>query len=80
VRLFIQDHIREFLTYFATERHVASSTRNQALNPIVFLYRAVLEPGISPVSRGPGNPGAGQRHVPGNRWRLCSGPLRCPIG
>ncbi|PKO83748.1 MAG: integron integrase [Betaproteobacteria bacterium HGW-Betaproteobacteria-11] len=31
-----------FLTYLATERHVSSSTQNQALSAILFLYRDVL--------------------------------------
>jgi integron integrase len=35
-------HIRDFLSYLATERGVASSTQNQALNAIVFLYSRVL--------------------------------------
>jgi site-specific recombinase XerD len=39
--------INTFLSYLATERQVASSTQNQALNAIVFLYSEVLkrEPG-----------------------------------
>ena len=36
-------HIDEFLSYLATERAVSSSTQNQALNAIVFLYTAVIE-------------------------------------
>lgn len=35
-------HIREFLNYLATEKAVASSTQNQALNAVVFLYAKVL--------------------------------------
>jgi len=35
-------HIRDFLGYLATEQAVASSTQNQALNAIVFLYSQVL--------------------------------------
>ncbi len=31
-----------FLTYLATERHVSSSTQNQALSAILFLYREVV--------------------------------------
>ena len=31
-----------FLTYRATQRHVSSSTQNQALSAILFLYRDVL--------------------------------------
>jgi site-specific recombinase XerD len=36
-------NINEFLSYLATERAVSSSTQNQALNAIVFLYTTVLE-------------------------------------
>ena len=40
--------ITEFLSYLATERNLAASTQNQALNALVFLYKKVLEvdPGI----------------------------------
>lgn len=34
--------VERFLTYLATERHVSSSTQNQALSAILFLYRDVL--------------------------------------
>jgi integron integrase len=34
--------VEGFLTYLATQRHVASSTQNQALSAILFLYREVL--------------------------------------
>lgn len=34
--------MRDFLSYLATQRHVAASTQNQALNALVFLYRDVL--------------------------------------
>jgi integron integrase len=34
--------IKKFLSYLATERAVSSSTQNQALNAIVFLYTEVL--------------------------------------
>jgi len=34
--------VETFLTYLATERHVSSSTQNQALSAILFLYREVL--------------------------------------
>ncbi len=37
------NEIREFITYLATERKVATSTQNQALSAILFLYRTVLE-------------------------------------
>ena len=36
------DHVTAFLAYLATERDVAASTQNQALNALVFLYQAVL--------------------------------------
>ncbi|MDQ6998023.1 MAG: integron integrase [Mariprofundus sp.] len=35
--------VEAFLTHLAVERHVATSTQNQALNGIVFLYREVLD-------------------------------------
>ncbi len=34
--------VEVFLTYLATGRHVSSSTQNQALSTILFLYRGVL--------------------------------------
>lgn len=34
--------IEEFLTYLAVKQNVASSTQNQALQSILFLYRDVL--------------------------------------
>lgn len=34
--------VEVFLTYLATTRHVSSSTQNQALSAILFLYREVL--------------------------------------
>ena len=34
--------VERFLTYLANERHVSSSTQNQALSAILFLYRDVL--------------------------------------
>ena len=34
--------IEVFLSYLATERNVASSTQNQAMNALVFLYKQVL--------------------------------------
>jgi integron integrase len=34
--------VEAFLTYLATQRHVASATQNQALSAILFLYREVL--------------------------------------
>ena len=34
--------VEAFLTYIATQRQVSSSTKNQALSAILFLYREVL--------------------------------------
>ncbi|SEM84805.1 integron integrase [Nitrosomonas marina] len=34
--------VERFLTYLANERHVSSSTQNQALSAILFLYREVI--------------------------------------
>jgi integron integrase len=36
-------HVSNFLTHLASERNVAASTQNQALNALVFLYRHVLD-------------------------------------
>jgi site-specific recombinase XerD len=36
------EEIREFITHLAVERKVATSTQNQALSAILFLYRTVL--------------------------------------
>lgn len=38
--------VEAFLTYLATQRHVSSSTQNQALSAILFLYREVLAVGL----------------------------------
>jgi integron integrase len=35
--------VARFLSHLAIERHVSSSTQNQALNALVFLYRSVLQ-------------------------------------
>jgi integron integrase len=35
-------HVRTYLSYLATERAVAASTQNQALNALLFLHRTVL--------------------------------------
>ncbi|MFA5805659.1 MAG: phage integrase N-terminal SAM-like domain-containing protein [Melioribacteraceae bacterium] len=37
-----KDEIRNFLSYLAIERHVSSSTQNQALQGILYLYKNVL--------------------------------------
>ncbi len=36
-------HVRLFLDHLATEREVAASTQNQALNALIFLYKNVLD-------------------------------------
>ena len=38
-----EQHISAFLTHLAVDRKVASSTQNQALCALVFLYREVLK-------------------------------------
>ena len=38
-----EPEITQFLTYLATQRHVAASTQNQALSAILFLYQHVLQ-------------------------------------
>ena len=38
--------LQDFLSHLAVERKVSSSTQNQALNAIVFLYRHVLDKNI----------------------------------
>lgn len=38
--------VEEFLTWLAVKRKVSSSTQNQALQAILFLYRKVLEIGL----------------------------------
>jgi integron integrase len=37
-----ENEIRSFLTYLACDKYVSSSTQNQALNAIIFLYSQVL--------------------------------------
>jgi site-specific recombinase XerD len=37
-----KSEVKQFLNYLAVERKVASSTQNQALNSLVFMYRHVL--------------------------------------
>jgi len=36
------DEVQAYITYLANERNVASSTQNQALSAIIFLYKYVL--------------------------------------
>ena len=42
--------VAAFLTYLATDRNVAASTQNQALNALVFLYGEVLHQPLGPMS------------------------------
>ena len=37
-----KEHIQNFLNYLAIERHVSSSTQNQALQAILFLYKKII--------------------------------------
>lgn len=37
------DEIRQYLSYLATDEHVAASTQNLALAALLFLYREVLQ-------------------------------------
>ncbi len=37
-----KEEVRSYLSYLATDRNVAASTQNQALNALLFLYRDVL--------------------------------------
>jgi integron integrase len=52
------EQIRAFIAYLATERKVATSTQNQALSAILFLYRTVLgqEINLSPDLINPSRP------------------------
>jgi integrase len=43
-------HVRDFLRHLAMERQVASSTQNQALNAVVFLFKSVLKKDIGDFS------------------------------
>ncbi len=38
-----KSEIEAFLSYLASERHVAAATQNQAMNAILFLYKRVLD-------------------------------------
>jgi site-specific recombinase XerD len=38
-----EGEVRSFLTHLAVDRNVAASTQNQALDALVFLYRAPLK-------------------------------------
>ena len=37
------EEVGAFLSFLAMDRNVAASTRNQALNALVFLYKVVLD-------------------------------------
>jgi hypothetical protein len=37
-----EEEVRRFLTYLVQQKYVSSSTQNQALNAIIFLYKQVL--------------------------------------
>ena len=43
-------HVRDFLRHLAVDRQVASSTQNQALNAVVFLFRSVIKKDIGDFS------------------------------
>lgn len=43
-------HVRDFLRHLAMDREVASSTQNQALNAVVFLFKSVLKKEIGDFS------------------------------
>ncbi len=43
------EHVRAFLRHLAVEEQVASSTQNQALNAVVFLYRTLIKKDIGDV-------------------------------
>ena len=42
-----EEKIEAFLTHLARDRQVAASTRNQAMNALVFLYKHVLKQPLS---------------------------------
>ena len=42
-----ETHIVQYLSYIASEKHVAASTQNQALNAIVFLFKNVLQKNVA---------------------------------
>jgi hypothetical protein len=47
-------HVRDFLTHLARDERVSTSTQNQALAALLFLYREVLELPISGAMQGCG--------------------------
>ena len=44
------NHVRDFLRHLAMDRQVASSTQNQALNAVVFLFKSALKKDIGDFS------------------------------
>ena len=47
-RELMAQQVERYLSYLASERHVAASTQNQACNAIVFLYKQVLADELGP--------------------------------
>ena len=45
------DHVIQFLTYLAVQKHVSASTQNQALNALNFLYTQVLQQPLGDVTK-----------------------------
>ena len=45
-----EPEVARFLSYLASERRVAASTQDQALNALVFVYKAVLERPLGAVA------------------------------
>jgi integrase len=43
--------VRDYLSYLAMKRHVSSSTQNQALNALLFLFRDILKIAIDDLSQ-----------------------------
>ncbi len=44
-------HIKDFLSFLASERRVAKSTQNQAFNALLFFYRHVLEKEVGSIAQ-----------------------------
>jgi Phage integrase, N-terminal SAM-like domain len=44
------EHISQFVSSLATDRHVSESTQNQALSAVLFLYRVVLSKDIGSIA------------------------------
>ena len=43
-------HLKSYLSYLASERHVAKATQNQAFNALLFFYRHVLEKEVGSIA------------------------------